>query len=263
MLFVLGTATYAQVGIGTATPNKSSMLDITSTNKGVLIPRIALTSATDATTVTVTATETGMLIYNTATAGTAPNKVTPGFYFWNGTLWAKLGKGVTNGLTEDGGIVKLGGALSDAMTTITANAADDNEANRKVLAITGLATADAATQTNLMVVTDASTGELRTTSIVSPFSIESISANTTLTPGMETILVNATTAAVKVTLPDATTAKGKKYYIKKTDTSNNLVTIVAAVGNVEGQPAATGIYGGVYLQTWLLQSDGFNWHVIK
>jgi hypothetical protein len=31
----------AQVGIGTATPNASSMLDITSTNKGLLIPRVA------------------------------------------------------------------------------------------------------------------------------------------------------------------------------------------------------------------------------
>ncbi len=32
------------VGIGTTTPNTFSMLDISSSNKGLLLPRIALTS---------------------------------------------------------------------------------------------------------------------------------------------------------------------------------------------------------------------------
>ncbi len=36
----------AQVGIGTPTPSTSAMLDIDSTDKGVLIPRVALTSET-------------------------------------------------------------------------------------------------------------------------------------------------------------------------------------------------------------------------
>jgi hypothetical protein len=35
-------------------------------------------------------TAAGLLIYNTATAGTAPNNVTPGFYYWNGTSWIRL-----------------------------------------------------------------------------------------------------------------------------------------------------------------------------
>ena len=37
---VLTASTYAQVGIGTATPDASSALDITSTTKGLLIPRM-------------------------------------------------------------------------------------------------------------------------------------------------------------------------------------------------------------------------------
>ncbi len=37
MLFVLGTATYAQVGIGNSMPNESTMLDITATNKGICL----------------------------------------------------------------------------------------------------------------------------------------------------------------------------------------------------------------------------------
>jgi hypothetical protein len=69
----------AQVGIGNTDPKAT--LDITSTTDGLLIPRVALTSTSDATTV-VTLT-TSELVYNTATAGTAPNNVVPGYYYWN------------------------------------------------------------------------------------------------------------------------------------------------------------------------------------
>ena len=27
------------------------------------------------------------MVYNTATAGTSPNNVFPGYYYWNGTIW--------------------------------------------------------------------------------------------------------------------------------------------------------------------------------
>ena len=53
-----------------------------------------------------------MLIYNTATVG----DVTPGFYFWNETLWTRFSTGeyiFQNGLTENSQIVELGGDLSD------------------------------------------------------------------------------------------------------------------------------------------------------
>lgn len=39
------------VGVGTITPDASSLLDVYSANKGVLIPNVALLSATDATTI--------------------------------------------------------------------------------------------------------------------------------------------------------------------------------------------------------------------
>jgi hypothetical protein len=34
----------AQVGVGTLTPNASSQLDVSATNKGILIPRVTLGS---------------------------------------------------------------------------------------------------------------------------------------------------------------------------------------------------------------------------
>ena len=81
----------AQVGIGTITPSSSSMLDITSTNSGLLIPRIALTSSTD--TVTIPSPVTSLLIYNTGAGGLSP----AGYYYWNGSAWITLaGSGGTD-----------------------------------------------------------------------------------------------------------------------------------------------------------------------
>jgi hypothetical protein len=41
LLFLfLSTTIYAQVGIGTTTPNSSSILDVTSTTNGILVPRL-------------------------------------------------------------------------------------------------------------------------------------------------------------------------------------------------------------------------------
>jgi len=77
------------VGIGTSAPVASAILDIsTVNNKGVLLPKVALTGTKDATTIASPA--TGLLVYNTAIAGTAPNDVSPGYYYWDGAKWAKL-----------------------------------------------------------------------------------------------------------------------------------------------------------------------------
>lgn len=80
----------AQTGIGTTTPDASAKLEVNSTNKGFLPPRIALTALNSASPVTLPA--TGLLIFNTATAGSIPNQVTPGYYYWDGvnSTWTRL-----------------------------------------------------------------------------------------------------------------------------------------------------------------------------
>ena len=88
------------VGINStnSAPNASAMLDVSATNKGVLIPRIALTGTTDATTITTPT--TSLIIYNSATV----SDVTPGFYYWNGSRWVRLTSGADQGLwTENAG----------------------------------------------------------------------------------------------------------------------------------------------------------------
>src|SRR5690554_7504972 len=87
LLYLFITSLYAQVGIGTTNPDASSILDIESSNKGVLIPRVFLLSSTDV--VTIPTPATSLVVYNTNnTIGT--NLVTPGFYFWKGTYWSRI-----------------------------------------------------------------------------------------------------------------------------------------------------------------------------
>ena len=88
LLLLAFVTTNAQVGIGTNSPNASAKLDITATNKGLLPPRVALTGTADVSTIASPA--TALLVYNTATAGTTPNNVIPGYYYLNGTSWVIL-----------------------------------------------------------------------------------------------------------------------------------------------------------------------------
>ena len=71
------------VGVGTITPNSSAALDVTSTSKGMLIPRVALTATNAAGPITSPA--TSLLVYNTANAGSGATAVSPGYYYNGGT----------------------------------------------------------------------------------------------------------------------------------------------------------------------------------
>jgi hypothetical protein len=87
-LLACQSTVFAQLGVGTNSPDASAQLDVTASNKGFLAPRIALTSATDVTTIATPA--TGLMIYNIATAGTSPNNVIPGYYYYDGTKWVRF-----------------------------------------------------------------------------------------------------------------------------------------------------------------------------
>lgn len=66
-VFVISQVAKAQnVGIGTTTPNASALLDITATNKGVLIPRV-----TNAQMIAIASPANGLLVYNTDSAAFA------------------------------------------------------------------------------------------------------------------------------------------------------------------------------------------------
>lgn len=98
MLLLLGLAcneVNAQVGIGTTNPKQDALLDIVSNDKGILIPRVNLTSFSVFAPVVVSSgngTES-LLVYNTnPTLG-------KGFYYWNGIdRWVPIGSEVQKGM---------------------------------------------------------------------------------------------------------------------------------------------------------------------
>ena len=90
LLFTSDILFAQNVGINTTgnSPDASAGLDVDFTDKGVLIPRVALTATNSASPITTPT--TSLLVYNTATAGTKPRDVYPGFYYWDGNGWARL-----------------------------------------------------------------------------------------------------------------------------------------------------------------------------
>ena len=86
---------HCQTGIGTTTPNASARLEVASTDRGFLPPRVALTATNSFTPILGTSSAaTGLLVYNTATTTNIPNNVVPGYYYWNGTAWIQISGGL-------------------------------------------------------------------------------------------------------------------------------------------------------------------------
>ncbi|HCW65444.1 MAG: hypothetical protein ABGW88_18000 [Leeuwenhoekiella sp.] len=81
LCFFCSVTIHAQVGIGTSSPSATSILDISASDKGLLIPRVALTGTDDESTIDHPV--ESLLVYNTATV----SDVTPGYYYWDGTRW--------------------------------------------------------------------------------------------------------------------------------------------------------------------------------
>src|SRR5690554_2993176 len=95
-LTFVGTSAMAQVaqqkvGGNPMTINQNAVLEVESTNKGLLMPRLELTETTAP--APLIAHVAGMTVYNTATSDAAvadENKVTPGYYYNDGAKWVRI-----------------------------------------------------------------------------------------------------------------------------------------------------------------------------
>lgn len=98
IIFIIPLFTIGQVGIGTTTPDPSSILDIENNSKGLLISRL-----TEAQRDLIPSPATGLLIYQTNNS--------PGFYYFNGITWQSLSSqswGLTGNAGTNPTINKIG-----------------------------------------------------------------------------------------------------------------------------------------------------------
>ncbi|MBX2958273.1 MAG: tail fiber domain-containing protein [Cyclobacteriaceae bacterium] len=115
---ILTSSVYAQVGIGTETPNPRSVLDLRSpgNNQGLLVPRLTTAQRTAIT--GLSDTEKGLFVFDTT-----DDK----FYYWSGSAWIviedSVGTGTVTSLATGagltGGPITVSGTISIADNGVT------------------------------------------------------------------------------------------------------------------------------------------------
>ena len=131
-----------------ATAHPSALLDVSSLNKGMLIPRVGLTDINDVTTIAAPA--TSLMVYNTNATITGGSGT--GFYFYTGSSWVKMIDGSTPltgwSTTGNGGTVagtNFVGTTDPADLVFKTNGAE----NMRILNATGRVAINTATATRL------------------------------------------------------------------------------------------------------------------
>src|SRR5690554_3068296 len=107
------TDVLAQQGFGTNEPDKSAVVDIVSTQRGLLIPRISIPDLDAAAPVNNPA--TSLFVYNTNTTSGE------GFYYWDGAKWVRFVSGNTEQtvVVAEGENVQVNTAVTGNTTTYT------------------------------------------------------------------------------------------------------------------------------------------------
>lgn len=127
---------FAQTGIGTSSPNASAKLEVSSTTQGFMPPRVALTASNVFSPITgIAASAAGLIVYNTNTAGTAPNNVSPGYYFWNGSAWINMIGSTTSSTITGNGTTSTIANFSSVINEQTANYTLLNTDNGEIVVI--------------------------------------------------------------------------------------------------------------------------------
>lgn len=90
----------AQQGFGTNQPHKSAAIDIKSNSRGLLIPRVTLSSLTSQSPIATPVAE-GLLIYNIGDSSDTNYNVDKGFYYWYNGKWNSFLTSLNSESTDD------------------------------------------------------------------------------------------------------------------------------------------------------------------
>ena len=113
-LCLLSLITAAQTGIGTSSPDASAQLDVVSTSRGMLIPRMSKSQRNG-----ISSPAAGLLIYQ--------NTDSTGFYFYNGTDWVFLHAGILSVANGGTGASTVAGAKTNLGLENVDNTSDANK----------------------------------------------------------------------------------------------------------------------------------------
>ncbi|WP_353119681.1 hypothetical protein [Myroides odoratus] len=236
LVLALGTQqAHAQQGFGTDKPAKSAAVDIQSSKRGLLIPRVDLVSTVNGTT-PINTPEQSLMVYNQATTAKGADDVTPGYYYWDTNRWVRF--------AQQGDItaINLGGDVTGPTNATI------------VGAIQGVAVSDVNPTANQVLTFDATEGKwkavsLTETNLTSSKGItgtgitvggETNGANSTLkevslaiTPGTANqVMVTDATGKFTTWVDQSTIAPATTHTIGKVENTNGN-TLISTVNGVE------------------------------
>ncbi len=195
LLLLMPLLSFSQIGIGESSPDASSALEITSSTKGMLIPRLTQSQRDS-----ISTPATGLIIFQTDN--------TLGFYYYNGTAWVTFGGGdldwTTNGndiYNTNSGNIGVGTInpttklhISDLTSSNVFRLTDGSQSNGKLLV------SDVNGNASWQDVNETSIGGSRKTNAISSMTIPVCKTVVIGDSGNFNVLINGSTVVVTWTI---------------------------------------------------------------